>query len=112
MWTLIRERFAGRIILAPRGMLHKGALKRKYFKKYIFLRLFRFIGWHKRLLFHATDNQESQDIRHFFTKEAKIVVAENIPSTSQDQWKPKQKEAGELSCVFVYRIHPKICIIF
>ena len=107
LWTLFRERFAGKIILAPRGMLHKGALQRKYFKKYVFLRLFRFIGWHKRLLFHATDNQEFEDIRLFFTKEARIVIAENIPGTNQDQWKAKQKEPGELSCVFVSRIHPK-----
>jgi glycosyltransferase involved in cell wall biosynthesis len=88
-------------------MLHKGALKRKYFKKYVFLRLFRLISWHKRVVFHATNKQEQKDILLFFSTKADIVVLDNIPNTSFNLWHPKFKKPEELSCVFISRIHPK-----
>ncbi len=107
LWVLLRNQYSGKIILAPRGMLHKGALKRKYFKKYVFLRLFRFIAWHKRVVFHATNKQEQKDILAFFSTKANITILDNIPNTSFSQWLPKLKKPEELSCVFISRIHPK-----
>jgi len=107
LWVLLRNNYNGKIILAPRGMLHKGALKRKYFKKYVFLRLFRFIAWHKKVIFHATNKQEQSDILLFFTTKAKITILDNIPDTAFRQWSPKIKRPDELSCVFLSRIHPK-----
>jgi glycosyltransferase involved in cell wall biosynthesis len=107
LWVLLRHQYSGKIILAPRGMLHKGALKRKYFKKYVFLRLFRFISWHKRVVFHATNKQEQKDILLFFSTKANIIVLDNIPNTSFNNWAPKLKRPKELSCVFISRIHPK-----
>jgi glycosyltransferase involved in cell wall biosynthesis len=107
LWVLLRNHYTGKIILAPRGMLHKGALKRKYFKKYVFLRLFRLISWHKKVIFHATNKQEQKDILSFFSTKAKITVLDNIPNTTFRQWLPKLKKPGELNCVFISRIHPK-----
>ena len=107
LWVLLRNKFSGKMILAPRGMLHKGALKRKFFKKYVFLRLFRFISWHKKVIFHATNKQEQKDILSFFSTKADITVLDNIPNTSFRQWHPKLKKPNELNCVFVSRIHPK-----
>jgi glycosyltransferase involved in cell wall biosynthesis len=82
-------------------------LKRKYFKKYVFLKLFRFIAWHRKVIFHATDEQERKDILFFFSKKARIFVVENIPGTPFNQWIPKEKNPGELNCVFISRVHPK-----
>jgi glycosyltransferase involved in cell wall biosynthesis len=93
-------------------MLHKGALKRKYFKKYVFLKLFRFIAWHKKVIFHATNKEERSDILLFFSTKAKITVLDNIPNTSFSQWLSKQKRPGELSCIFISRIHPKKNLYF
>ncbi len=107
LWVLLRNKFSGKMILAPRGMLHKGALKRKFFKKYVFLRLFRFISWHKKVIFHATNKQEQKDILSFFSTKADITVLDNIPNTSFRQWLPKIKKPNELNCVFISRIHPK-----
>jgi glycosyltransferase involved in cell wall biosynthesis len=107
LWVLLRNKFNGKIILAPRGMLHKGALKRKYFKKYVFLKLFRFISWHKKVIFHATNKQEQKDILSFFSTKTDITVLDNIPNTSFRQWLPKSKKPNELNCVFISRIHPK-----
>ncbi len=33
LWVILNNRFRGKIILAPRGMLHKGALKKEIHKK-------------------------------------------------------------------------------
>lgn len=107
LWVLIWNNYSGKIILAPRGMLHKGALKRKYFKKYVFLKLFRFIAWHKKVIFHATNKQEQDDILSFFSTKAKIMILDNIPDTSFRQWFPKLKKPYELNCVFISRVHPK-----
>ena len=107
LWVLIRGKYNGKIILAPRGMLHKGALKRKYFKKYVFLKLFRLISWHRKVVFHATNRQEQNDILSFFTTKTDITILDNIPNTSFRKWLPKMKQPGELSCVFISRIHPK-----
>ena len=48
---MLRNRFHGKIILAPRGMLHKGALEKKYIKKSVFLKLFLLIGWSRKIIF-------------------------------------------------------------
>jgi glycosyltransferase involved in cell wall biosynthesis len=93
-------------------MLHKGALKRKYFKKYVFLRLFRFIAWHKKVIFHATNKQEMADILLFFSTKAKITVLDNIPNTSIRHWSSKLKKPGELRCIFISRVHPKKNLYF
>jgi glycosyltransferase involved in cell wall biosynthesis len=107
LWILIRNNYNGKIILAPRGMLHKGALKRKFFKKYVFLRLFRFISWHKKIVFHATNKQEQNDILSFFSTKAEIIILDNIPDTAFRQWFPKLKKPDELRCLFLSRVHPK-----
>ena len=44
----------GRMVLAPRGMLKPSALQFKPAKKKLFLLLFRLLGWHKGLVFHAS----------------------------------------------------------
>jgi glycosyltransferase involved in cell wall biosynthesis len=104
---LIRKKFIGKIILAPRGMLHKGAIRQKAFKKRTFILLFKFIGWHKKILFHATDEQEYQDVAYYFKSNAKIVVAANIPGVLSLKWKECKKIPGELKLIFISRIHPK-----
>jgi glycosyltransferase involved in cell wall biosynthesis len=104
---LIKDRFKGKIVLAPRGMLHKGGLQKKTFKKSIFLTLFRMVGWHKKILFHATDDQEREDIKKFFSGALAIEVAGNIPHYNERPWKERPKVQRELNCVYISRIHPK-----
>ena len=105
--VLVKKKFRGRIILAPRGMLHKGALQKKFLKKYLFLKLFRYLGWHKKVIFHATDDQEQQDIYRFFGSNARIIVAKDTPYFPALAWRTVEKKAGWLDCVFISRIHPK-----
>ena len=107
LWYLRKAQFKGKIVLAPRGMLHEGALKKKTRKKKIFLAFFKILGWHKRITFHATDGQEIKDIRSFFPEPATIIQAENIPNIDRHAWEERLKIPGRLNCIFISRIHPK-----
>jgi len=70
---------AAPILLAPRGMLSKGALSLKSFKKNIYLISAKLFGWYKHVHFHATNNTEEQDIKARFSS-AKIIIAPNLNS--------------------------------
>jgi glycosyltransferase involved in cell wall biosynthesis len=107
LWVMMRGRFSGKIILAPRGMLHKGAVQQKSLKKNLFLKAFKITGWQKRIEFQATDPQEQKDILFFFGHKTKTVVVSDIPNVYPNEWKSLQKKKGELRCVFISRITPK-----
>ncbi|MGN6415913.1 MAG: glycosyltransferase [Pseudobacter sp.] len=95
-----------RVVLAPRGMLHAGALQQKALKKKFFLQLFRWSGITKKIRFHATDKQEAQDIITYFPA-TRVQVAENIPNVDEQPWLPTRKEPGTLKMIFISRVHPK-----
>lgn len=95
-----------RIILAPRGMLHEGALKLKAPKKKVFLNLFKLMGWHKKILWQATDEQEMKDItRHFGNVSIKFVP--NLPSALNTALNFPEKKQGEVNFVFLSRVSEK-----
>ncbi len=64
-------------IISPRGMLQSWALKKKSFKKRIYLFLIKFL-LNKRQVWHATDINESKDIVRVFKSES-IFIAPNVP---------------------------------
>lgn len=66
-------------IISARGMLHPGALSQKVLKKKLFLAWFRLKGFHKKCLFHATDEQEAMHIKKALGKNARVMVAGNFP---------------------------------
>lgn len=102
-----RSKAKSKIVLAPRGMLHKGALQFKNAKKQSFLRLFKYLGLHKKIVFHATDPIEDIDIRHVFGKKVAVEHVSDYPSFFQQPLELTDKQPGQLRCVFVSRISPK-----
>jgi len=50
------------IILAPRGELNNTQLKFKWHKKYIYILFFRIFKLDSRIIYHASDRQEANDI--------------------------------------------------
>jgi glycosyltransferase involved in cell wall biosynthesis len=100
------------LIIAPRGMLHAGALHFKAVKKKLFIRVFNALKFSQQLIFHATDLQEKKDINHFFTKAQKVFVAENFPAMDEVQWEKIPKEPGILRCIFLSRMSPKKNILY
>lgn len=98
-------RFTGKVVLAPRGMLHEGALQSKSLKKKIFLQIFRLTGWSSGLLFHATDELEMQNVTTYFPS-ARVKVAGNIPNVDNSLLELPEKKKNELDVVFISRVHP------
>ncbi len=92
-------------ILSTRGMLHPGALSQKKWKKKIFLRTFRLMEYHHKVLFHATNEQEGKYITTQFGKGATIFTAGNYPTHIGFVHRQK-KEEGFLKLVSIAILSP------
>ena len=66
-------------ILAPRGMLGEGALKIKSRKKNIFLKATRWTKLFKNVTWHATSQEEKQEINKNFPNATVAEVIPNLP---------------------------------
>ncbi len=98
------------IILAPRGMLGKGALGLKKTKKTIFLKIGQIFKIYSGIIWHATTHDESNDIKIFFKKNVKIIIAENIPEKPVKYIEKEKKSVTKF--VFISRISKKKNIFF
>ncbi|MEO0471347.1 MAG: glycosyltransferase [Bacteroidota bacterium] len=107
LWKKWRGKLSAKLVLAPRGMLHAGALQYKSLKKKLFLQLLQTAGIQKSVHFQATDEQEETDIRKHFGENVHISTIGNVPSQQQAAWFPRKKQAGSLRLIFVSRIGPK-----
>lgn len=96
-----------RLIVAPRGMLGKGALKIKPVKKKLFLFIARILGLYKKVIWHASTEQEKKEIINYFSNKAVVVVALNLSSPVQPEFISRKKEKGKLNLVFFSRISVK-----
>ncbi len=90
-----------KLIVSPRGMLQAGALSIKKKKKKIFLALFKLIALQKDMRWHATDEQEKQDIKREFGNKEDIIVATNIPKPITSARNNQLKTTGQLKLVFL-----------
>ncbi len=102
--SLYRREYS--LILSPRGMLRASAIQYKTGKKIFFLKSLRLLGFHRAIRFHATDETEAKDIRTYFGKASRLSVIANFPGALIGEFPPLFKNAGELSLIFVGRIHP------
>jgi glycosyltransferase involved in cell wall biosynthesis len=94
------------MVLSPRGMLKSSALAFKESKKKIYLNLFRWLGLHRLVRFHATDTTELEDIRNVFGNKVNVELAPNFSGTVSEYPGSIPKAEKELSVIFVGRIHP------
>jgi len=101
-------------LIAPRGMLGRGALAIKPLKKKLFLRLFkRMFRKNKMLHWHASTSLERNEIVKVFGKDSKVIVAQNLSSASvKRKLAVDTKNVGELKLVFVSRISSKKNLLF
>ena len=93
-------------IIAPRGMLGKGALSIKPFKKQLFLTAAKLLGYFNGITWHTTNQGEHQDVIAVFGNSIKSKIASNI---SFNVIIPHSllKEKGNVKLVFFSRISPK-----
>jgi glycosyltransferase involved in cell wall biosynthesis len=97
-----RGRLHAPIVLAPRGMLGQGAMGLKSVKKQLFLSVARFAGLYRSLVFHATNEQEKNDILKRFPK-ANVKTVPNINGASPLQNKSTKKQ-NFVSLIYLSRI--------
>lgn len=112
-FTLLPLRIAARlglqhrIILAPRGMLKPAALSIKSRKKNIFLFISRLLGWFSGIRWHATNDDEADEIRKHYGRNSTIRIAPNLASVVTHDVSPAHKESGTLHLVCIARISPE-----
>lgn len=95
------------VILAPRGELCAGALKKKY-KKIPYISLLRVRGWLKNVSYQSTSDEESDAIVKYLKVDRRnVFYLNNIPSIPKVEYQHEKKESGEGKFVFLSRIHPK-----
>jgi glycosyltransferase involved in cell wall biosynthesis len=111
LWLKYTGRMKSEIVLCPRGALYDSALSVKPWKKTPFLKLFRWLGLHKRVLFHATNEREKRAIQHYFPG-SRILIADNLPNANQPAFQSYPKEIGIVKCVFIARIVPIKNLLF
>jgi glycosyltransferase involved in cell wall biosynthesis len=91
------------IVLAPRGMLGKGAMSIKPVKKKLFLSLIKFINLHSKTIFHATTPDEEKEIIKTLSK-AKVRIAPNVNSAQLIEERKIVKEPEEVKLFYLSRI--------
>lgn len=94
------------VLLAPRGELCPGAMKKKYKKvPYIaFLKTSRLID---RVSFQYTSRDELEGIRKYFGNENRCFGLMNVPSRPTSSFPHGEKRTGTAKLVFLSRIVPK-----
>ncbi len=92
-------------IISVRGMLHPGALTQKKLKKKFYLLLWKIVGLHKKVTFHATSEEEKIHIQHVFGAITKVIVAANFPNAFTLQ-PMHNKTAGHLKLISIALISP------
>jgi len=112
LWLAACNKITAQLVLAPRGMLHAGAMHFKTKKKKLFLAIIKATGVQKKIRFHATDKQEAEDIASFFPEVRDIIIATNFPRMQQPDFIPAEKQPGILRCIYVSRIAAKKNILY
>lgn len=92
-----------RVVLAPRGMLGRGALQLKPAKKRLFLALARALGWFQNVEWHASTEQEKEEVLAQFPQ-ATVHVALNVPLMSAPH--VPMPPTSPLKLLMLGRIHP------
>ncbi len=105
LWLHFTGAIRSQVVLCPRGALYESALNVKRWKKTPFIFLFRLLGIHKKIRFHATNEREKAAILHYFPGAA-VRIADNLPNTQQSAWTTIPKTPGSLRCIYIARVHP------
>lgn len=103
---IIRRKWdaAHKCILAPRGMLKRGALSKKKWKKKLFLGAARLMGLYKEVIWHATNEEEAGEIRFHFGHHKQIRIAANLSVATPVQESLIDKHRGKLRLFAMSRV--------
>ena len=101
-----------KVMLAPRGELCEGAMRKKY-KKVPYIFLLRSMGLTKTIDCQSTSAEETEAIRKWLNiPERRIHFLTNIPSIPRIEYERPTKVVHEAKFVFISRIHQKKNLLF
>lgn len=96
-----------KLIICPRGMLQRGALADKAFKKKIYLKFLKFSGLVNKAVWHATSEEEKEDVVKHFVINKEVVIAMNIPKKPVENIDVIEKIPGSLKLIYLSLITEK-----
>ncbi len=111
IWLKFRGKIKGKMIVCPRGALYDSALSLKAYKKKPLLFIYKLLGIHKIVDFHATNEREKLAIIQYFSG-SNIIIADNLPNVNQLPIVDLKKEITKLRCIFIARIVPIKNLLF
>ena len=100
------------IILSPRGELSSGALSIKRIRKNIFIHLYRYIFPFKRMVWHATSNDEANALKKIWGDKIIVCTLANLSSIKKIKSIRNDKKANEIRIIFISRISKKKNLLF
>lgn len=105
IYPLLAARNLGlKVIIAPRGMLAKGALSIKPLKKKLFLALANTMDWYNDVVFHATFGLEAERIKSKLRAKVKVKVIPNLPSSIASKNRTEPKRKNHLNIISLSRV--------
>jgi hypothetical protein len=101
-----------RIVICPRGMLQRGALADKNFKKKSYLKILKISGLVNKVSWHATNAEEKEDVLKHFSINYGVVIAKNIPKKPLLKINLPEKAQGELRLIYLSLLASKKNLYF
>lgn len=95
------------VVLAPRGELYDGALKLKATKKKGLIAVYRVFGLHRRVIWHASTEEEADSIRAVFGPRLRVEIRENETTLPLAAVARPERRPGPLRLVFAGRAAAK-----
>ncbi len=97
-----------KVIIAARGMFASGALAIKRQKKQLFLSFAKLLGLYNKVIFHATNEAEKQDIINAIGNKNEIKIAGNLSKKiALETFISKPKRAGFVKLFNIARVAPE-----
>lgn len=103
---------SAKVVLAPRGMLHEGAMQYKERKKRFFLGILNALRIPQKIDGHATDEQEASDIRLNLPGIKSITIIANYAVYVSDSFISTLKQFKQVKLIYISRISPKKNLLF
>ena len=82
------------VVMAPRGEFSPGALGLKRKKKLRYIKLSRWLGVHRNVIWQASSDREAKDIARQFRNARQINIAGNLPKAIETGKPGNGSEAG------------------
>ena len=110
---LVFGKILGRsVCLSSRGMLSAQAFGVKSKRKALYISLMQFLGFYRKVKFHASSDVEVQDIKSRIGKQIEIHQIANFPRKLSESYTPIRKERKQIHLLSIARISPEKNLAF